>query len=106
MRKAVGYTRISAQNYGSEAQLQAIQESLGPETTLVDTFSDQANGSGSSRPGLQDLLEYLEQRQVDALVIYNGDRLTRSIDELSALLEQLKSRGISVRTIADSLDIA
>jgi DNA invertase Pin-like site-specific DNA recombinase len=102
MNKAIGYTRISAHNYGPEAQLRAIQASLGPETTLVKTFVDRAPAPGQPRPGLEDLLDYLEQYQVDVLVVHRLDRLSRTASELSAQLERLKSRGVTVRTVTDS----
>ena len=101
-RKAIGYIRTSNQDHGPEAQLQAIKASLGPETTLVKTFTDLAVASGQFRTGLQDALAYLETNQVDVLVVYSGDRLTRKITELSALVEQLKSRGVTVHTVTDS----
>jgi DNA invertase Pin-like site-specific DNA recombinase len=102
MEKTVAYIRTSDQDHGPEAQLQAIRSSLGPETTLVATFTDLAVASGSTRPGLQAALDYLEKNQVNALVVYICDRLTRKITELSALVEQLKSRGVTVHTVTDS----
>jgi DNA invertase Pin-like site-specific DNA recombinase len=102
MEKTVAYIRTSDQDHGPEAQLQAIRSSLGPETTLVATFTDLAVASGSTRPGLQAALDYLEKNQVDVLVVYSCDRLTRKITELSALVEQLKSRGVTVHTVTDS----
>jgi DNA invertase Pin-like site-specific DNA recombinase len=102
MEKTVAYIRTSDQDHGPEAQLQAIRSSLGPETTLVATFTDLAVASGSTRPGLQAALDYLEKNQVNALVVYSCDRLTRKITELSALVEQLKSRGVTVHTVTDS----
>jgi DNA invertase Pin-like site-specific DNA recombinase len=95
-RKAIGYIRTSNQDHGPEAQLQALRSSLGPETTLVKTFTDLAVASGQFRTGLQDALAYLETNQVDVLVVYSGDRLTRKITELRALLERLNSRGVSL----------
>jgi site-specific DNA recombinase len=102
MNKAVAYIRTSAPDHSPEAQLQAIRSSLGPETTLVATFTDLAVASGSTRPGLQAALDYLEKNQVDVLVVYRGDRLTRKISELSALLERLKAWGVSLHIAADS----
>ena len=102
MEKTVAYIRTSDQDHGPEAQLQAIRSSLGPETTLVATFTDLAVASGSTRPGLQAALDYLEKNQVDVLVVHRLDRLSRKSSELSALVEQFKSRGVSVHTVTDS----
>ena len=106
MKKAIGYIRTSAPQDSPEAQLQAIRSSLGPETTLVASFTDRAVASGQPRPGLQAALDYLDQHQVDALVVYSGDRLSRSTTELSVLLERLKSRGVSLHLAAGSPSIA
>jgi DNA invertase Pin-like site-specific DNA recombinase len=102
MEKAVVYIRTSAPDHSPEAQLQAIQASLGPEVTPVATFTDLAVASGSTRPGLQAALNYLEKNQVDVLGVYSGDRLTRKINELSELLERLKAWGVSLHIAADS----
>jgi DNA invertase Pin-like site-specific DNA recombinase len=53
------------------------------------------------RPGLQDVLEYLDQHQVDALVVYSVDRLARTARELDELVERLKGRLVELRTVAD-----
>jgi DNA invertase Pin-like site-specific DNA recombinase len=106
LNKAVAYIRTSAPDQGPEAQLQAIRSSLGPETTLVATFTDLAVASGSTRPGLQAALAYLEKNQVDVLAVHRLDRLSQKTSELGALLEQLKSRGVTLRTVTDSPDIA
>ena len=106
MEKTVAYIRTSDQGHGPEAQLQAIRSSLGPETTLVKTFTDLAVASGEFRTGLQDALAYLETNQVDVLVVYSGDRLSRKGSELRALVAQLNSRGVSLHLAAASPSIA
>jgi DNA invertase Pin-like site-specific DNA recombinase len=68
----------------------------------VATFTDLAMASGQPRPGLQAALDYLEHHQVGVLVVYRGDRLTRKTTEVTALVEQLKSRGVSVHIVAES----
>jgi len=103
MEKTVAYIRTSDQDLSPEAQLQAIQESLGPDVTLLESFTEQSGGTGHPRPGLQAVLDYLDRHQVDVLVVHRLDRLSRKSSELSALVEQFKSRGVSVHTVTDSL---
>jgi DNA invertase Pin-like site-specific DNA recombinase len=105
MEKAVAYIRASDQDFSPEAQLQIIRESLGPDVTLVASFTDRAVAAGQPPPGFQEVLDYLEHHQVDALVVQHLDRLLRTASELGTLLEHLKSRGVTLHTVADSPDI-
>jgi site-specific DNA recombinase len=43
-----------------------------------------------NRPGVQRLLEMVDQRAIEAVVIYTLDRLTRSVDDLKHLIGALQ----------------
>ena len=54
------------------------------------------------RPGLAELLAYA--RKGDALAVVRLDRLGRSLGELLAIVEQLKDRGIALRSLEENID--
>lgn len=56
----------------------------------------------AKRPELQSLLSRL--RPGDVLAVYKLDRLSRSLRDLLRLLEALEQRGISSRSLTESID--
>jgi DNA invertase Pin-like site-specific DNA recombinase len=56
------------------------------------------------RPGLQRLLQLVERRQVDAVIVYKLDRLTRSVKDLNSLVELFDKKGVALVSLQESLD--
>lgn len=59
------------------------------------TFTDQATGTNTNRPGLQALLEFV--RDGDVVVVSRLDRFARSLSDLFRLLERLQAKGVRLR---------
>src|SRR3972149_5403568 len=88
------YTRVSTdagldQGFNSlDAQYEAAQAYIKSQAhagwALVRTRYDDGGFSGGStdRPALQKLLADIKARKVDIIVVYNVDRLTRSLADL------------------------
>jgi site-specific DNA recombinase len=98
MRCAV-YTRVSTE-YGLEqefnsldAQREACEAYITSQKhegwTLLSARYDDGGFSGGSmdRPALQQLLASIRQGQVDVIVVYKVDRLTRSLADFAKLVE-------------------
>ncbi len=62
------------------------------------------SGSGLERPALADLMHDIEAGQVDAVVIYKIDRLTRSLLDFVRLIEMFDRRGISLVSVSQAFD--
>jgi site-specific DNA recombinase len=56
------------------------------------------------RPGMDRLLTLVDERKVDTVIIAKLDRLTRSVKDLAELLERFQRRGVSLVSVAESLD--
>src|SRR6202023_2928813 len=56
------------------------------------------------RPGMERLLTLVDDRKVDTVIIAKLDRLTRSVKDLAELLERFQRRGVSLVSVAESLD--
>src|SRR5450631_2586414 len=57
-----------------------------------------------NRPGMERLLALVDERKVDTVLIAKLDRLTRSVKDLAELLERFQKRGVSLVSVAESLD--
>lgn len=107
--KAALYIRVSTQeqveNYSIESQrerLEAFCKSKGWD--IYDTYMDPGySGSNTDRPGLQRLLQDLDN--IDAVVVYKLDRLSRSQrDTLSLIEEHFLTNQVDFVSITETLD--
>ena len=65
-------------------------------------FTDEISGSTSSRPGLDEALEYV--RPGDALVVWRLDRFGRSLKDLVTKVEELRDREVGFQSLQESID--
>src|SRR3546814_3794788 len=64
-------------------------------------FDDHASGAKAERPGLAEALAYL--RSGDTLVVWNLDRLGRSLSPLIEKVGELTTRGIGFRSLTENI---
>lgn len=93
----VGYARVSGSSQDHALQLDALA-AAGVEKVFVET----ASGASKDRPELKAALSYL--RPGDALVIWRLDRLSRSLSQLLSTAEELRARGIELRSLREAID--
>lgn len=89
----VGYIRVSSTSQNTERQLADI--------TLDRVFTDKVSGKDTNRPELANCLNHL--REGDVLHVHSIDRLARNLKDLQTLIEQLTSKGVSVRFYKEHL---
>ena len=92
----VGYARVSTDDQTLDLQRDALQDA-GCERI----FEDYASGAGE-RPGLRDALTHL--RAGDALVVWRLDRLGRSLKDLIARAEALRTQSVGLRSLKEAID--
>ena len=97
------FNSLHAQREAAEAYIQS-QKHLG--WTLVPTAFDDGGFSGGSleRPALQLLLEQIEARQVDCVVVYKVDRLSRSLFDFARLMDRFEQRCISFVSVTQQFN--
>jgi site-specific DNA recombinase len=111
--KCVGYVRVSLEKQADfgvslEAQAERIRAmALLQGAQLVDIVVDGgASAKTLERPGMKTILELVDAKRVDAVIVCKLDRLTRSVRDLAGLLELFSKRGVSLVSVAESLDTA
>lgn len=104
--KAIIYSRVSSQSNGQSNSRQ-INELRGVKGYQIKkVFQESISGYTKSideRPELQKALEYIQQENIDAIMIHEISRLGRRTSEVLTLLDQLKSKGVKV--YVKSLDL-
>jgi DNA invertase Pin-like site-specific DNA recombinase len=110
------YTRVSTE-YGLEqefnslhAQREACEAYITSQKhegwTLLPACYDDASFSGGSmdRPALQQLLAAIRQGQVDVIIVYKVDRLTRSLADFAKLVELFDGHQVSFVSVTQSFN--
>jgi DNA invertase Pin-like site-specific DNA recombinase len=110
------YTRVSTE-YGLEqefnsldAQREACEAYITSQKhegwTLLPARYDDGGFSGGSmdRPALQQLLTAIRQGQIDVIVVYKVDRLTRSLADFAKLVELFDGHQVSFVSVTQSFN--
>ena len=74
--------------------------------TLVDRHYDDGGFSGGNmeRPGLKALLADIDAGEVDVIVVYKVDRLTRSLADFAKIVERLDARQASFVSVTQAFN--
>jgi len=105
--KAIGYTRVSTDKQGIslEAQLEKIQAmAVVQGAEVLEVIQDAESAKSLERPGMARLLALVDAGKVQVVIIAKLDRLTRSVRDLGELLERFHKKGVSLVSVAESLD--
>ena len=79
-----------------------------PEYSVEEVYADQGQSwseEADSRPEFRRLLDDAKAGKFDLLVTTSMDRLTRSVDNLLATIEQLREYGVGYISIHEELDL-
>ncbi len=108
------YTRVSTDNQtqsdegslrNQEQALTAAVKAMGPDARLVRTIREEGvSGKNMARPALQELLRAVRAGEVDCVIVTAIDRLSRSLLDFFELNKELRSRGVSFRSLKERFD--
>ncbi|MCL5745157.1 MAG: recombinase family protein [Acidobacteria bacterium] len=111
--KAIGYARVSTDKQADrgvslEAQTEKVRAmAVVHGAELVEVIVDGGESAKSlNRPGMDRLISMVNSGAVDVVIVAKLDRLTRSVKDLAELLERFQRRGVSLVSVAESLDTA
>ena len=108
--RAIGYVRVSTEEQAVNGNSLGIQrEKIGAmaalqDADLLDVIVDDASARNLNRPGMQHVLNMVKSREVDAVIVYKLDRLTRRVRDLAALLERFDKANVALISVSESLD--
>ena len=93
----IGYIRVSTDDQSTARQLHGV-------TLDIDPFIEKISGAIKDRPKLNECLMVL--RKGDTLHVHSIDRLARSIRNLLEIVDQLKSKGVTLHAHKENLIIS
>ena len=97
------FNSLHAQREAGEAYITS-QKHLG--WTLVPTHYDDGGFTGGNldRPALQQLLEDIDARHIDCIVVYKVDRLSRSLLDFARLVDRFDQRSVSFVSVTQQFN--
>lgn len=109
--KVIAYLRVSTEQQADEGVSLAAQRAKAEQFAelydheVVCVIEDEgASGRSLNRPGLQKALGMLEAGEAEGLLIAKLDRLTRSVGDMAALVQNFFSSRYSLLSVADQID--
>lgn len=103
MQKIVGYARVSTDNQKEDGTISIQREALQQYATendyeLIKIFEDEGiSGGYEVRPGLVDLLSFLENnKDIAGVVIFKLDRLARDLRIQENLIKEFEKLGVKL----------
>lgn len=101
MKRAAIYRRISTahqeDNTSLEGQLSACQRYAEAHGfTIVADFAERASGGTLDRPEFKKLEKLVENREIQAVIVYHQDRLSRNLVDTLLLIKKYSNLGVEL----------
>lgn len=78
---------------------------FGDQMESFTVYQDEGfSGANTERPGLKRLLADINAGKIDALVVYQLDRISRSVKDFSDIWDKLEKKGVSFVSIKEQID--
>ena len=97
------FNSIDAQREAGQAYV-ASQRSEGWIPVVNDYDDPGFSGGNTERPGLRRLMMDIEHGQIDIVVVYKIDRLTRSLADFSKMVEVFERQGVSFVSVTQQFN--
>jgi site-specific DNA recombinase len=109
--RVVGYIRVSTEEQAREGVSLAAQrarieaQAIASDLDLITVYEDAGVSAKSLvRPGLRAALDALDAGRADGLLTFKLDRLTRSVRDLGALLDDYFRERFALLSVSDAVD--
>ncbi|MGI9071902.1 MAG: recombinase family protein [Bryobacteraceae bacterium] len=97
------FNTLQAQREAAEAYI--LSQKQNGWHALGKSYNDGGfSGASLDRPALKQLLEDIEARQIDCVVVYKVDRLSRSLLDFARLLSVFEKRGVSFVSVTQEFN--
>jgi DNA invertase Pin-like site-specific DNA recombinase len=99
------FNTLQAQREAAEAYIQSQKQN--GWHTLPESYNDGGfSGASLDRPALKQLLQDIEARKIDCVVVYKVDRLSRSLLDFARLLSLFERRSVSFVSVTQEFNTA
>ena len=109
MKTVAAYVRISTDDQNTDGQTAELQKWLdrsGINPDAVDWFIDKQSGKTLNRDGFKRMQARIGAGEIQTVVVYKLDRLTRSLRDGINLMADWAERGIRVVSVTQQIDVS
>ncbi len=97
------FNTLQAQREAAEAYI--LSQKQNGWHTLAENYNDGGfSGASLDRPALKQLLDDIQARKIDCVVVYKVDRLSRSLLDFARLLSLFEKRGVSFVSVTQEFN--
>ena len=93
----IGYARVSTEEQNLDRQIDALLQ-VGIDDRLI--YKEKITGTKKDRPELQKMLNHLNKG--DIVIITDLTRISRSTKDLLDIVEKIRNKGASIRSLKDT----
>lgn len=106
MKKVAAYVRVSTAGQNPESQKKALQNFALVKFNNRDVvwFEDKATGNHTDRPGFASLQSAIFKGEIDTVMVYKLDRISRKLQDGVAVLGKWVDDGIRVVSVSQQID--
>lgn len=97
----IAYLRVSTKHQAKNGGGLIRQEYSMPDD-IDKTFTDEASGKNTERPGLKKLMDYV--REGDIVYFESFSRISRSLPDLLNILDAFSKKGVSFVSLKEQID--
>lgn len=108
--RAYVYCRVSTEEQSREdhyslynQEVRARDYAKAKGWIIVKVKKDVGSGKNTSRPGFQDLLTAIKKREIDLVIVYRLDRLSRNVGDIYDTIELMKANDVDFASITEGL---
>ena len=78
---------------------------LCPAEQTCRIFTDRGfSGTTTARPAFQEMLHAVEQGEIQEVLVYKLDRISRSLCDFAGMMQTFRSHGVTLRSVRESFD--
>lgn len=101
------YVRVSTEEQNLERQLESVQgyakDDLNTELSGLQVYRDKSTGTDTARSGYREMMQYVEEGDVDHVVVHEISRLARSLQDLERTVSRITDTDTAVYFVRDGL---
>lgn len=94
----IGYARVSTTDQNLDGQLHVLKEN-----GCEKIFQDKATGRNTDRCGFKTMMDFV--REGDVVVVYDFSRISRSLQDLLNIIDELEKKQVSFISIKEHMDL-
>lgn len=94
----IGYARVSSEDQNLISQLEVLKQH-----GCQKIFTDKGTGRNTDRQGFKAMMEFC--REGDTIYVFDFSRISRSLQDLLNIIDQLEKKSVSFVSIKENMDL-